>query len=121
MRRTPIPKYRRQREKGRDRAYVVLGGRRIHLGGYDTLESRERYARVIAEWTANGFQLPVSRDEITVVELIARFWQHAKQYYRSADGRTTGSDRGDRDLSPLSPHGVYGKSKACPGYLTLPQ
>jgi|SRR5689334_796764 len=40
--------------KGRDLAYVTLGGKEIYLGRYDTNESRAEYDRVVGEWMAAG-------------------------------------------------------------------
>lgn len=86
------PTYRRLKEKGRpDRAFVELNGRRIYLGKYGTEESKRKFFRVLAEWTANGRQLTVGQTELTIVELIARFWRHAEQYYRRSDGSPTGT------------------------------
>ena len=37
------PTYRRHRSQGLNRAFVVLSGKRIYLGPYDTLESCRRW------------------------------------------------------------------------------
>lgn len=56
----PTPKYRRQKSaNGHDRAFVVLDGKRIYLGPYNSKESREKYHRLLAEWTANGESMPI--------------------------------------------------------------
>jgi len=84
------PKHRRQRRKGcADAAFVELSGRKRYLGIYGSPGSKERYSRLLAEWAAHGRQLPVSPDEITVVELAARFWRHAQTFYRKPDGTPT--------------------------------
>ena len=54
---TSIPSYRRHKQSGQ--AIVTLsdglGNRRdVLLGKYRTTQSRLEYARVIAEWEANG-------------------------------------------------------------------
>jgi integrase len=48
-----------------------------------------RYKKLIAEWEANGRKLCPTADDITIVELIARFWEHAETYYRKPDGTPT--------------------------------
>ncbi len=85
-----IPSYRKQRERnGKDRAFVEIGGVRRYLGPYGSAESREAYARAIAEWTSGGGHLPVEAQQITVAELAARYWTFAEGYYRK-DGESTG-------------------------------
>ena len=81
------PKFRHH--KGSDQGFVELGGRRHYLGRFERPETRERYHRMIAEWEAAGQQPPVARDEITIDELVARFWTHAWIYYRRPDGTMT--------------------------------
>lgn len=77
---------RQKRPTGSDLAFVDLNGQRHYLGVYDTSESREKYHRLLAEWTAcNGFLKPKA-EELTVNELCARFLLHAKIYYRRPDG-----------------------------------
>ena len=72
-----IPKYRRQKHKDRaDAAFVELNGRRHYLGRYGSPESKEKYHRLLAEWESLGQQPPVADGQITVVELIIRFWRH---------------------------------------------
>jgi len=68
--RTPSFRHHKASRQG----YVELDGRRIYLGRSDLPPTREKYHRLIAEWIANGRQLPVGPDEITVGELILRFW-----------------------------------------------
>lgn len=79
-----IPSYRLHRCSGR--AVVTLGGRDVFLGKHGTPESRGRYQRIIAEWLANDRRLSVSADDITIIELVDRFWTHAQSYYRLPDG-----------------------------------
>ena len=84
------PKYRRQRRHGSsDRAFVEVDGSRHYLGDFDSPESREAYRRLIVEWATGGAYTAVPQDEITVIELADRFWQHAQRYYRNADGSLT--------------------------------
>ncbi len=85
-----IPKYRRQKRlSGRHVAFVEVDGNRHYLGPYSSPESRERYARLLAERAAHGGHLPVTPEEITIAELAAQFWQHAERYYRRPDGTPT--------------------------------
>ncbi len=105
------PSYRRHRSNGLDRGFVELNGKRMYLGRYDSTESRQRYDRLIAEWLANGRRLPVDPRRITVVELVDRFWQHAKTYYRRPDGTATSSLHNYRAaLRPLKR--LYGSTPA---------
>ena len=74
--------------KASGQGYVVLNGKAVYLGRYDTPEARQKYHQVISEWMAAGNQLPTEPNKITVKEVLARFWTHAKQYYRTeTDGR----------------------------------
>jgi integrase len=112
MARKPIPKYRRQKTKSGDRAFVELAGSRVYLGAYDSPESREAYARTLAEWEAAGRELTAAANEITVNELIARFWTYAEAYYRRADGSPTDEQNNFRQaLRPLA--SIYGSIKVC--------
>ena len=87
-----IPTYRRQKRKGKpDLAFVELNGRRRYLGVYRTPASRQRYDQAIREWMSDGREHRVSDNNITVMELVARFWKHAKVYYRRPDGSQTSS------------------------------
>jgi hypothetical protein len=79
------PKYRLHRKSSQ--AFVEINGRRIYLGDYESPATREKYPALIAEWEANGRTLPVPPEEITVVELVARFWMFAEGYYRKGTGR----------------------------------
>lgn len=86
------PGYTRSKEKNRaDRAFVRLGGRKVFLGRYGSPESREKYHRTVAEWLAGGGEPLVDNRELTVVELILRYWKHAERRYRHPDGTPTGT------------------------------
>ena len=88
-----IPTYRRHKQSGQ--AIVTLsspdGDRRdVLLGTYGSAESRQEYARVVAEWQANARRVSVARSaDLTVAELMAAFWDHAVQHYRRPDGSPT--------------------------------
>ncbi len=79
---TRTPKYRRQKSKPHDRAFVCLDSEhRTYLGRHGSRESKEAYHRLLAEWTAAGGQPPIKANELTIVELTARFWLHVESYY----------------------------------------
>ncbi len=65
--------------KASGQGYVVLNGKAVYLGRYDTPEARQKYHQVISEWMAAGNQLPAEPNQITVKEVIACFWTHARQ------------------------------------------
>ena len=83
-----VPKYRKHRASGQ--AVVTLSGVDHYLGPHGTQTSKREYDRLIAEWLQLGRQLPAPEDgSLTVIELAARYWKFAKNYYRK-DGRCTG-------------------------------
>src|SRR5690242_4075111 len=92
-----IPSYRRHKQSGQ--AVVTLtdpSGRRrdVYLGPYGTAASRQEYARVLAEWEANGRRLSVTNADdsthgLSVNELILTNWAHVENYYRYPDGAPT--------------------------------
>jgi integrase len=89
-----VPSYRLHKQSRQ--AVVTLpdgdGGRHdVLLGPFGSAESRAEYARVIAEWEANGQRLPQRSavTDLTVYELGAAFMRHADQHYRRADGTAT--------------------------------
>lgn len=98
-RRTPSFRH----HKGTGQGFVELDGRRIYLGRYDNPESSERYHRLIAEWLANGRQLPVEPHDLTITELIALFWKHVEAHYRRADGSARSGTRRVQ-LCPIVPN-----------------
>ena len=77
------PKYRKHRASGQ--AIVTLDGKDFYLGPHGTRASRTEYDRLVGEWLQSGRRLPIGRGgappDMVVVELVARFWQHAKSYY----------------------------------------
>jgi integrase len=82
-----IPSYRLH--KARNLAVVTLDGRNHYLGPYGSPESKAEYDRVVREWLANDrFSPPAkpsphspSRGDLTVNELILRYWRFAEGYY----------------------------------------
>lgn len=75
--------------KATGQGYVVLNGQAIYLGRAGLPETERRYHQVIAEWLANNRQSRVAPDQLTVKELIARYWLHAEKYYRDSDGQVS--------------------------------
>ena len=88
-----VPNYRKHKQSGQ--AIVTLTdsyGRRkdVLLGKHGSASSRAEYARAIAEWEANGRQLPgASVADLTIAELIDRFWPWVQTHYRRQDGTET--------------------------------
>jgi hypothetical protein len=63
----------------------------IYLGAFGSPESRKEYQRILTGLEAAGGRLQVGEDrkllpDLTVAELLERFWKHAEQYYRLLDG-----------------------------------
>ncbi|NQT20883.1 MAG: site-specific integrase [Planctomycetes bacterium] len=80
-----IPKYRLH--KPSHKAIVMLDGRAIYLGEWESEESKAEYRRVVAEWLSNRRRFPdtSARDappEHTVNSLILAYWRYAKTYYQ---------------------------------------
>jgi integrase len=100
-----IPTYRLH--KGSGQAVVVLNGKSVYLGVWQTPESRTRYEQVISEWLACGRQSApppagtAAHDPLTVGELILRYFRFAQTYY-PPDGDTTSESRSIREaLRPV--------------------
>jgi hypothetical protein len=79
-RRSTISKFRHHKATGQ--ALVVIDGKSIYLGKYDTAEARERYDRVVAEWLCNGRCAARDVRGLTVAEAILAYWEFAQSYYR---------------------------------------
>ncbi len=85
-----LHKHRKHRAPGQ--AVVTLCGVEFYLGPHGTQVSRREYDRLVGEWLAAGRQLPVAPDasfDLTIVELLARYWRFVRQHYRK-DGQPTG-------------------------------
>ena len=91
-RQNQIPSYRLHKQSGQ--AVVTLpdgiGNRRdVLLGRYGSPESRAEYARVLAEWEANGRRLPqaaIPATDLSINELLLHYWRWAEEHYRDAEG-----------------------------------
>lgn len=81
------PKFRIHKATGQ--GYVVLNGHAHYLGRADLPATEQRYHQLIAEWLAAGRQPPVAGAGVTVNVLLARYWLHARDYYRDAAGQPT--------------------------------
>jgi integrase len=97
--------------KGTGQAYVVLNGKYIFFGPYGEPDVAEQYHRTIAEWHANGRQQQKTPEEITINELMARFWVHAEGYYRDPAGSPT-TEMGNLRVSLRPMCEIYGNTKA---------
>ncbi len=89
-----VPSYREHKQSGQAVVTLTdgLGNRRdVLLGKYGTAGSRTEYARVIAEWEANGRGLPRknANQAVTINELAVAFWNHVERHYRRPDGTLT--------------------------------
>jgi len=83
-----VPTYRLHKASGQ--AVVVLNGTSIYLGPFDSPESRARYDRVVARYLTDRAEPghPAARGrpgavpgELTVSEMVLRYWTFAKGYY----------------------------------------
>src|SRR5262245_59011927 len=80
---TIVPSYRRHKPTGQ--AVVTLLGRDHYLGKFGSAASREKYARLIAEWLdrgKNGSGLALQQSSApTVDHLLLAYARHAIDYY----------------------------------------
>lgn len=81
-----VPSYCRHKASGQ--AVVRIGGTDHYLGVYGSPESHERYQRIIAERFQNRRESMLGNlvnchpnQNLTVVELIAAYWEFAQGYY----------------------------------------
>src|SRR5208282_4013258 len=82
------PSYRLHR--ARNCAVVTLYGDNHYLGAYESPESHEMYARLIAAWRA-GLSLNGQSNQdkaLTINDLILAYWRFAKTHYLK-DGQPT--------------------------------
>jgi integrase len=88
------PSYRVYKRTGQ--AVVTIDGHDHYLGEYGSLESRQKYNRLIAAWLARqrqaesgepgGEPVPEVGDALSVNEVILAYVRHASAYYKPADG-----------------------------------
>jgi hypothetical protein len=72
--------------KARKCAVVTVAGKNHYLGPYDSPESHEKYARLIAEWKTNrnaiaGGTAPPTNCAVTVNLLVLKYLDWAETYY----------------------------------------
>ena len=90
--RNATPTYRKHKPSGQ--AVVTLGGRDHYCGPHGTRASHAEFDRLVGEWLANGRRPLAVAADLTVAELVARFWDHAQAYYRHPDGTPTSEQSG---------------------------
>ncbi len=104
-----LPRYRKHKASGQ--AVVSICGKEIYLGRHRSKESKQEYARLIAEFVARDRQpAPAAKEEITVVELISYYWSHCKRFYQH-NGKATTEQRGIRDSLKMAKE-LYGHTPA---------
>jgi hypothetical protein len=85
-----IPSYRLHKPSGQ--GIVEIKGRRFYLGPYNKPDTRAKYRQLIAEWLANGKKLPVSPENVTVVELCNAYWKWCRGTYALPDGSLSSTE-----------------------------
>lgn len=82
-----LPTYRKHPN---NQAFIEHCGKRTYLGVYDSPESRERYARAIAQILAGGPGAVVikPKERPKIATLVVAYLDHAVRYY-SKDGKPT--------------------------------
>jgi hypothetical protein len=91
-----FPKYRHHKASGR--ACVCINGKYRYLPDpYESAESRAAYWSLMHQLESGalpdadqGQQDAATPARLTVAEVIERFWDHARSYYRDQDGRPAG-------------------------------
>ncbi len=106
------------------------------LGPYGSLESRELYHRVLAQWESGGRRLPVALDDnpadiaqLSVAEVLAAYWKWACEHYVSSElgclrvvirllrqmfGSTSAADFGPNRLRLIRDQMILGDENADP-------
>jgi integrase len=80
---------------------ATFNGHDKYFGPFRAKASKGAYDRFLAQWLANGRQLPAS-GSLSVTELCDRYWQHVESYYRHDDCTPTGEVQAMRyALRPL--------------------
>jgi integrase len=82
-----VPSYKLHKPSGQARA--IIRGRHVYLGPYGSPESREKYARLIAEVAGLCDPSPSTPGPTTitlVVQLCAAYLEHCQRYYGDRSG-----------------------------------
>ncbi len=120
--RSRVPKYRRH---STGQAFVEHRGRRHYLGQYDSPISKLRYSRFVAELAQAPIvaeqSLGKPSDDITISELIERYWLFAQTYYRKGDSPSTELKGLEYALSPLQNHATLESRNFGPFALPSPE
>ena len=108
-----IPKYRHYKPK--DLAVVRIDGKDHYLGKHNTPESKETYARLIAEHFRSGDISPrlahLNGDDVSINEIVAKYWTEHVETYHTKDGKPTDRQYHVRlALHPLC--SLYGRTPA---------
>ena len=77
------PKYSLHKKSGQAR--VIVHGKHVYLGKFNSVESLIAYERICAELEAKAPEF----SDITLARLCILFMQHAEVYYRKPDGTPT--------------------------------
>ncbi len=88
MPRKSVPSYRLHKASGQAR--TIIDGHHVYLGKYDSPESRQRYARLLAEMSQRGRDAePITNDVPKSLSLVSdvldKYLEYAEAYY-SDDG-----------------------------------
>jgi integrase len=79
------PAYRKYRRGRRDYAVVTIGGRDVHLGRYNSAESRVKDHALISEWEANGRRMrpavPAVGETVSCEYIALHYLDQATRYY----------------------------------------
>ena len=107
------PSYRLH--KARNCAVVTINGKNHYLGPYDSPESHEEYARLIAEWKANrrgksGVSYPPETGVLTVNLLVLKYLDWVETYYVKHGKPTAEVNNLSRAASTLKR--LYGRTPA---------
>lgn len=85
------PSYRLHKATGQ--AVVTIDGKDRYLGKYESLESQQKYNKLLGEWLSNGRTLDpllskTRAGTLTITELCALYWKHlTAEFPRRENGR----------------------------------
>ena len=87
-----IPGYRLHKPSGQAR--VIINGRHVYLGPYDSPESRKKYQEIVRKHLVERTNAEMERavefaTDVTISEIIVRYIPHVESYYRK-HGKPTG-------------------------------
>jgi integrase len=75
-----IPSYRLHRASGQ--GIATFNGRDVYFGHHRDPASRAAYDRMLAQWLANGREIPTV-EPLTIAQLIVRYIHHVDERYQS--------------------------------------